>query len=126
MRKIPLHILRVGLAITFIWIGVLIIMQPLAWGGYMQAWVSQLIPFATEPMMLVTGVLDIVIGALLALGVVIPFAAALGALHIAIVLVVSGVTDITVRDIGLLAASLALMLESLPEPLARKILHIHE
>ncbi|HXK38162.1 MAG TPA: hypothetical protein VJ579_03790 [Candidatus Paceibacterota bacterium] len=126
MRKIPLHILRVGLAITFIWIGVLIIMQPLMWGGYIEGWASGLIPFATEPMMLVTGVIDIVIGALLALGVVIPLAAALGALHIAIVLVVSGITDITVRDIGLLAAALALMLESLPEPLARKLLHVHE
>jgi uncharacterized membrane protein YphA (DoxX/SURF4 family) len=126
MRKIPLHILRIGLAITFIWIGVLIIMNPLMWGGYMQEWASRMIPFATEPMMLVTGVLDIVIGTLLALGVIIPLAAAVGALHIALVLVVSGITDITVRDIGLLAAALALMLESLPEPLERKLLHIPE
>lgn len=126
MRKIPLHILRVGLAVTFLWIGVLIIMHPVEWGSYMQVWASRLMPFSVEPMMLSVGVFDLVIGTLLALGVVIPLAAALGALHIAFVLVVSGITDITVRDIGLLAAALALSIESLPEPLAHKLLHIHE
>ena len=126
MRKIPLHILRIGLAVTFLWIGVLIIMQPVQWGSYMQVWASRLLPLPIEPMMLSVGVFDIVIGALLILGVIIPLAAALAALHLASVLVVSGITDITVRDVGLLAAALALSIESLPEPLARKILRIHE
>lgn len=126
MKKIPLHILRVGLAVTFIWIGVLIIMEPMAWGGYMQPWVSNLIPFDIQQMMIVTGVLDITIGALLALGVIIPLAASVAALHVAMVLVASGITDITVRDIAILAAALALTLESLPLPLARKLLHYHE
>jgi uncharacterized membrane protein YphA (DoxX/SURF4 family) len=126
MRKIPLHILRIGLAITFLWIGVLIIMEPAAWAGYISQWATRLLPFPLEPMMLTTGVLDITIGTLLALGVVIPLAAAIGALHIAVVLVVSGITDITVRDIAILAAALALTIESLPEPLARRVLHLHE
>ncbi len=126
MKKIPLHILRIGLAVTFLWIGVLIIMQPAMWGSYMQPWAEKLIPFAMEPMMLSVGVLDLVIGALLALGVVIPLAAAVGALHVFFVLVVSGITDITVRDIAILAAALALMMESLPEPIAYKLFHYHE
>lgn len=126
MRKIPLHILRVGLALTFLWIGVLIIMDPVMWGGYISSWAARLMPFSVETMMLSTGVLDIMVGTLLALGVVIPLAACIGALHIAVVLLVSGITDITVRDIGLLAALLALAIESLPDPLARKLLHVHE
>lgn len=36
-------------------------------------------------------------------------------LHLIIVLTVSGITDITVRDIGLLAAMLALIIDSLPQ-----------
>lgn len=90
----------------------------------MQEWATRLLPFGVESVMLTTGVLDIVIGTLLALGIVIPLAALIGALHIAVVLVTTGITDITVRDIAILAASLALALESLPEPLAYKILNI--
>jgi uncharacterized membrane protein YkgB len=33
MKKTSYHILRVGVAITFLWIGVLIFKQPEAWGG---------------------------------------------------------------------------------------------
>jgi hypothetical protein len=33
MIKTSFHILRVGLAITFLWIGVLIFKNPESWGG---------------------------------------------------------------------------------------------
>ncbi len=115
MKKTSYHFLRVGLAITFLWIGVLIFKNPQAWGGYLQPWAAGLLPIPLKQAMIGTATLDITIGAFL-LADFLPWLAALvGAIHITIVLTVSGITDVTVRDIGLLVAALALMIDSLPQ-----------
>jgi len=115
MSKASFHILRVGLAVTFLWIGVLIFKQPEAWMGYLQPWVVKLLPISIEQVMLGTAVLDIGIGFLFLVDVLTWPAALLASLHLVIVLAVSGITDITVRDIGILAAAVALMTETWPE-----------
>jgi hypothetical protein len=65
--------------------------------------------------------LDIVIGFLLLVDFLTWLAALLGAIHLIIVLAVSGITDITVRDIGLLAAALAIVIDSLPQSIISRI-----
>lgn len=121
MNKASFHILRVGLAITFLWIGVLIFKQPEAWGGYLMPWAAGLLPIPIEEAMLGTAVLDILIGIFLLFDYFVWLAALAGIVHLIIVLTVSGVTDITVRDIGILAATIALMTDSLPEIFVNKI-----
>lgn len=115
MNKASFHILRVGLAITFLWIGVLIFKQPEAWGGYLMPWAAGLLPIPIEQAMIGTAVLDIVIGILLLFDYFVWLAALVGTIHLIIILIVSGITDITVRDIGILAATIALMGSSLPK-----------
>jgi len=114
MRRTSFHILRVGLAITFLWIGILIARQPEAWGGYLQPWAAGLLPIPLARAMYGTAFLDVAIGVLLLIDWKTWIAALLAAIHLVIVLIVSGITDITVRDIGLLAAACAVMIESLP------------
>lgn len=121
MKKTSCHILRVGLAITFLWIGILILKQPEAWGGYLQPWAMKLLAVPIEQAIIGTAVLDIVIGLFLLVDTFTWLAALIGAIHLIIVLTVSGITDITVRDIGLLAAVLALMADSLPKNFTNKI-----
>jgi len=123
MKKTSFHILRVGLAVTFLWIGVLIFKQPEAWGGYLMPWAAGLLPVPIEQAMMGTAVLDVIIGALLLYDFFVWFAALVGVIHLIIVLAVSGITDITVRDIGILAAAIALMADSLPENFINKIRH---
>ncbi|OGI60978.1 hypothetical protein A2641_01650 [Candidatus Nomurabacteria bacterium RIFCSPHIGHO2_01_FULL_37_25] len=115
MKKTSFHFLRVGLAITFMWIGVLIFKNPEAWGGYLQPWAAGLLPIPIDQAMIGTAILDITIGAFLLFDFLPWLAAFIGAVHLIIVLTVSGITDITVRDIGLLVAALALMIDSLPQ-----------
>ncbi len=115
MKKTSFQILRVGLAITFLWIGILIFKNPEAWGGYLQPWAAGLLPIPLSQAMIGTAILDITIGAFLLVDILTWLAALIGALHLVIVLTVSGITDITVRDIGLLVAALALMIDSLPQ-----------
>jgi len=102
------------MAVTFLWIGVLILKSPAAWGGYLMPWAMNLLPVPAEQAMIGTAILDIVIGVLLLIDLWTWVAALLGAVHLAIVLTVSGITEITVRDIGLLAAAVGLMIDSLP------------
>ena len=121
MSKTSFHILRVGFAITFLWIGVLIFKQPEAWGGYIAPWAMKLLPVPIEQAMMGTAVLDIIIGVLLLIDSFVWLAALVGSIHLIIVLAVSGITDITVRDIGILAGIIAIMVESLPESFISKI-----
>lgn len=121
MKKTSFHFLRVGLAITFLWIGVLIFKNPEAWGGYLQPWAAGLLPIPLAQAMIGTAILDIAIGTFLLIDFMPWLAAFVGAIHIIIVLTTSGITDITVRDIGLLVATLALMIDSLPQKVLNKI-----
>ena len=125
MSKLSFNILRIGTAITFIWIGFLILKTPEAWGGYLQPWAVKLLPAPIAEVMTVTGILDICLGACLLFNILVWIAALLAALHIVIILVTSGITDVTVRDIAILAGTIALLIESLPENYKNK-LYKHE
>ncbi|OGZ65721.1 MAG: hypothetical protein A3D34_03440 [Candidatus Staskawiczbacteria bacterium RIFCSPHIGHO2_02_FULL_33_16] len=102
------------MSITFIWIGILILKDPQAWGGYVQPWVVKMLPVSVEQALLSTAILDILIGILFLIDWFSWVAGIVATLHLAVVLTVSGITDITVRDIGLLAATIVIMLEDLP------------
>ncbi|MFA4818395.1 MAG: DoxX family membrane protein [Patescibacteria group bacterium] len=115
------HFLRVGLAVTFLWIGILIFKNPEAWGGYLQPWAAGLLPIPLAQAMIGTAILDIIIGIFLLINFLPWLAALLGAVHLIVVLTVSGITDITVRDIGLLVGALALMIDSWPQSIINRI-----
>lgn len=121
MNKVSFQILRIGLAITFLWIGIFIFKQPEAWGGYLQSWAVALLPIPLSQAMVGAAVLDIMIGLFLLFDIFTWFVALVSAFHLIIILIVSGITDITVRDIGLLAATLSLMLYSLPQSVISRI-----
>lgn len=121
MRKTSFHILRVGLAITFLWIGILIFKQPEAWGGYLEPWAAGFLPLPIFQVMIGTAFLDIVIGFLLLIDSFVWLAALIGAIHLIIVLTVSGITDITVRNIAILSAAIAIIVDSIPKTFIDKI-----
>ncbi len=112
MDKSAFHILRVGTAITFLWIGVLIFQDPQAWGSYVAPWVVELLPISVKNVMILTAILDIVIGFLLLTEILVWRAAVAGSVHIGMVLIVSGVNEGTVRDIAIVAATIALAVDS--------------
>lgn len=121
MKRTSFHILRIGLSITFLWIGILILKNPEAWGGYLQPWAEKLLPVSIAQTMTVTAILDIVIGVFLLVNFLPWLVALISAIHLFGVFAVSGITDITVRNIGLLAGMLALMIDSLPPSIIAKI-----
>ena len=114
MKNSSLKILKIGLAITFLWIGILIFKGPEAWGAYLQPWAADLLPVSLKTAMLGTAFLDIAIGILFLIDSLVWLAAILGVFHLTVVLIVSGVNAVTVRDIGLLSASLAVFFTYFP------------
>lgn len=114
MRPLSFHILRIGLGITFLWIGFLIFQDPESWGSYIQPWAAELLPVSLLQAMIGTAVLDIAIGVFLLANAFTWGAALLASAHLVVVLITVGISDITVRDIGLLAATCALFIETAP------------
>lgn len=114
MKSGSYHILRVGLAIIFLWIGILIFKEPESWGTFIQPWAMWLLPVSLKSAMIGTAILDVIIGLLLLIDFYVWLAAFIGAIHLIIVLAVSGINAITVRDIGLLAGVIALTVNSWP------------
>lgn len=122
MKKYSLLILRIGLGITFLWIGIMIFKNPEAWGSYIQPWAVKLLPIPIKEMMLGTALLDMVIGVLLLLNILTPWMALLGGMHLVTVLITSGINEGTVRDIAILASSATLFNETITETALQKIM----
>src|ERR1700747_182109 len=124
MKKTSRWILQFGLAITFIVIGYLIIKDPLAFGSLMQPWAMKLVPGSLAGFMSQTGYLDIVIGILFIFRPTAWIAGIVGAIHLIIVLIATGTPalNITIRDVGLLAACVAITIETTPDIVWRKVM----
>lgn len=116
------HILRVGLGITFLWIAVLIFRNPEFWGGFLQPWAAGILPIPLYEAMIGTAALDAVIGLLFLVDVGVWVAALVGAIHLGIVLITTGITEVTVRDIGLFTGTIALFWTNLPDRLKKIVL----
>lgn len=109
-----MHFLRIGMGITFLWIGILIAQNPDAWGGYIQPWALKLMPLPVHQLMFGTAMFDIGIGVLLLINILSGLAGLLGALHLAAVLITTGINAITVRDIGLLGGAITIAIANWP------------
>lgn len=107
--------MRVGIAITFLWISVLIFKQPESWGGMLQPWAASLLPIPLRDVMMGVAGLDFAVGFFLLVNKFTIIFAALGFVHVATLLIIVGINAITVRDIAIGAGLLALVFASWPE-----------
>lgn len=111
-RNEVFHIVRVGTAITFLWVGILIFREPEAWGGLLQPWAAGLLPFPLGEAMIGTAILDLAIGFFLLIDKWTFLFSALALFHLMTIIIVVGIDAITVRDIGLASSALALVIAS--------------
>lgn len=105
---------------TFGAIGFMILQDPVGWGAMLQPWAAALVPGSLTAVMRQTGVLDIAVGLFLLSPRTAWAAALVGAVHVLIVLITTGINVITIRDVAILGASAALFLETVPPALVRK------
>jgi len=108
LRK-PLFIIRVGIAIVFLWFGISKIIDPTAWISWLPQWIVQL-PISVTTNLIIQGMIETVVGALLLIGLFTRFAAVIAALTMVIVIISVGYSDIAIRDLGILSIAVALAL----------------
>ncbi len=121
MKHTTLSILRITIGITFIWIAILIFRAPEGWGSLIQPWAMNLLPLPLRQVMIDTAVLDLFIGFAFVLNRFTWLAALVSTLHLIIILITSGINDVTVRDIGLIGVTAVLFLEYVPDTIAEKL-----
>lgn len=125
MKPAAYHILRVGTAVTFLWIGVLILKDTVSFSALLEPWALKLLGLITNNLddflrstMIEIAILDLAIGFCLLINRFVLIASGLGFLHL-LSIVISTSILVTVRDIGLMAAALALFFTILPSPFVR-------
>ena len=122
MRKTSILALRTGLAITFIVVGVYIWLHPTIWYSMLLPWAKGITVGGTaRPILQAVAIFDIFIGILFLLDLWTWIVALIASVMLVLSLAATGVSDATVRDIGLLGASLALLFATMPEKTARKM-----
>lgn len=99
-------VLRVGLGLTFMWIGIDILRHPEMWLGYVPT--NLPLGMTREFGLRLNGVFDVGLGLLMVIRMFPKIVAGLAAIHLAGVLVSYGVDAVTIRDVGLLGSALAL------------------
>lgn len=97
-----------GLGIVFLWIGLDILQHPDTWIGYLPATLP--IGLSKELALQMNGVLDVAIGVLLIMNWWPKIVAAIAAFHLLGILATQGLDSVLIRDVGLLGASLSLLM----------------
>lgn len=100
-------LLRLGLGLTFLWIGIDIFRHTDAWIGF----VPENLPFGLKRAvsLQLTGLLDIGLGLAILTNKFPRASAALAAGHLAAILISQGIDQVIIRDVGLFGTALALL-----------------
>ncbi len=121
MKKLSVVLLRVGLAITFLWIGWMILQNPAGWARSIKPSVAEMLPVDPTFLLQQTGYLDMAVGVMLLINPLAWIGALLGTLHLLGVVFSIGSAGIIARDIGLLFACTALLVEIFPSALWSRV-----
>ncbi len=107
-HDLGLLLLRLGAGIVFIVFGIDKFLDPIGWASWAPPWFWSLMPLAETPLMYIVGVTETLLGALMLIGLWTRLAAALTAAHLASIIILIGMNEIAVRDIGLLFLALGI------------------
>lgn len=122
----PGLVLRLGLGLTYLYSGFQLFSQPGLWRSFLPIWYANFIDgiLPVETYLRLQGVTEVVMGLLFLAwfsgGWGVRIAAAYMVLEMAFILAFTGIDLITFRDIGLLAAALALLIITISHPSSAK------
>ncbi|MBI2623654.1 MAG: DoxX family membrane protein [Candidatus Liptonbacteria bacterium] len=103
-------VLRLALALVFLWFGTSQLTTPAAWTGFVPAWALNISGMGAATIVHVNGWFEVVASVLLGLGVAVRPVAFLLFMHLAGIAASLGMTELGVRDFGLSMATLAVAL----------------
>ena len=107
-KKYSVDILRIGLALVFLWFGISQLINPESFLGYIPQWLY-IQNFSAHTIIISNGIFETVFGFLLLIGLFTRISAFLLALHLLGIMFSLGYNDIAVRDFGLVMATVSLI-----------------
>ncbi len=102
-------LLRLGLAILFLWFGFSQLFDGINWVSWVPEWAVNLLHIPPAMIVLLNGAFEVIAGAFLALNIFTRWVAFALELHLLVLVIEIGLTPIGVRDFGLMMATLALV-----------------
>jgi len=111
-KQYSMLILRLALAATFLWFGWHAVRDPASAQMWLAPWVGALPLVGSSTFLSLFGVFELVIGAMLVLGICLRVAGLLAAASLLAIIINLGWGEIALRDIVLLAAGLAVAAET--------------
>ena len=100
-------LIRAGLGLVFLWIGIDILRHPETWIGYVPPELP--LDLSRETALKLNGLLDIALGLFLMTDKAPKMTAAVAVLHLVGILITQGINAVIIRDVGLLGAALGLL-----------------
>ncbi len=114
MNKYAPTVLRIGLALVFLWFGTQQLFNTAAWTGLIPDMVIQLSHLTAQTWVHINGSLEIVLGFCLLFGFFTQVSALILAAHLAVIVLDVGIfTPIGVRDFGLTIATFSIFLNGI-------------
>ena len=110
LEHIAPFILRLGLAVLYLWFGMSEVAHPADWIAWVPPWASQLSGLSEAEIVLTNGLFETIAGLFLLAGFFTRWAALLLALHLFVIAFSVGYNDTGVRDFTLAIATLSLTL----------------
>jgi len=110
LKRLSPTILRIGLALVFLWFGTSQIMKPSDWVGFIPDWVAGASTLSATIIVYLNGTLEIILGAALLLGLFTRIVSLLLFLHLIGIMYTVGFDALGVRDFGLTVAMLCIFL----------------
>ncbi len=101
-------VLRIGLALVFLWFGISQILTPFNFVGYLPSFILNFTP--GEVVVRLNGILETLLALLLIFKKYVRLVSAILALHLVTIILSLGYNEIAVRDFGLLLAMIAVFL----------------
>jgi uncharacterized membrane protein YphA (DoxX/SURF4 family) len=107
-RGVGTRLVRIAMALVFLWFGVSQVLDPASWLGYLPSWAS-VFPVSANTFILIAGISQSIIGFGLLLGLFTRWMAILGVLHLVPIILSVGYNEIMIRDLGLLLATISIV-----------------
>ncbi len=111
-------IARYGVGIVFFIFGISQLINPENWLGYLPGYILN-IGISPANLIYANGVFDLVIGALLLLGLFVRVVALISSLHLIGIIISLGYNDVAIRDFGLLIVLISIFIHG-PDKLCLK------
>ncbi len=110
LQKYAPVVLRLGLAILYLWFGVSEITNTGAWTTWVPAWATAMTGLSAETIVQLNAAFEILAGALLAIGLLTRWIALALGLHMVLLVFEIGFNAIGMRDFAIMMATFALAL----------------